>query len=717
MKSYWHHFVDTLLSPVLLLVNCLFIVLMILVFKHFFGFSEHLIQTKAIENAKKITLMLNEFRTIYTSEVVNPIAQQGGLVTHDYQNHAGAIPLPATMTKLLGARIGIEDSAFNLKLRSEYPFPFRNSKALDFFEFNAINAFKKDPNTHFYRFEEKNSKKVLRYAIADVMRDKCVQCHNSHPETPKNDWQVGDVRGILSVTYPLTDLLNSTKQELHWILGLILTGCLIWVSGFIYLIIKLSVNAERLHIANLGLEESNLFQQKQTKILQLRQQELNKIIQDIDVKNNQLEQSRQQMSVINTELEKQASYLEKANTASMNVMQDMAIAKATAEKATLSKSEFLANMSHEIRTPMNGIMGLTQILMITPLDDEQKSYLETLDVSAKSMMRLLNDILDFSKIEANQLELESTEFNLIETVQQVIDLMSHKTNEKNVDLLLEYDLDETLILCSDSIRLKQILSNLINNAIKFTDKGHIKTRIETKNIYKNKIQLLFEVEDTGIGIPEAKQLLIFDKFSQADTSITRQYGGTGLGLAICRQLTYLFDGEIGIKSNPSGGSIFWFTIEVDMIVKSIDENQKNMPVILQEEQNNNACFMGIEKLEILVVEDNPVNQLIVKSFLKRIESIEITMAKNGIEAVNYAKKQKFDLILMDCQMPEMDGFEATEHIRQQSLNQATTIIAVTANAMSSDRELCLTSGMDDYLSKPLEYEKLVEKLQLWVGKV
>ncbi|NDP20614.1 MAG: response regulator [Paludibacter sp.] len=378
-----------------------------------------------------------------------------------------------------------------------------------------------------------------------------------------------------------------------------------------------------------------------------------------------------------------------------------------AEDAVKAKQQFLSNMSHEIRTPMNAIIGFTKVVLKTDLSDKQKEYLNAIKISGDALIVLINDILDLAKVDAGKMTFEQRPFKMELSISAMLHLFATKVQEKNLKLITEYDNNIPKVLVGDSVRLHQIILNLVSNAVKFTTKGEITVSVHLLEENEDKVMVEFSVTDTGIGIPESNLKAIYENFQQATTDTSRLYGGTGLGLAIVKQLVESQGGSIHVKSKINVGSTFSFTLS---FLKSKTETN---PDTYREETG--LAETEIKNIKILVVEDMALNQLLMKTLLDDF-GFGYDIASNGKIAIEKLKTESYDIILMDLQMPEMNGFEATEHIRKK-MNSKIPIIALTADVTTVDLAKCNDLGMNDYISKPINekllYKKIVDLLKIY----
>jgi signal transduction histidine kinase/ActR/RegA family two-component response regulator len=393
---------------------------------------------------------------------------------------------------------------------------------------------------------------------------------------------------------------------------------------------------------------------------------------------------------------------------------DLSVAKEAAEAANRAKSTFLANMSHELRTPMNAIIGLASILQRHATDMQQRDKLGKITGAANHLLRLLNDVLDLSKIDAERLTLEHVPFRLGGVIANVESLIAERQEAKQLGLRREIDdrLAE-IDLLGDPLRLQQILLNLLSNAVKFTEQGEVSISAHIVDENEQQLSIALQVSDTGIGMSAEAQQRVFRPFEQADSSTTRQHGGTGLGLAICDRLVRLMDGHITVRSAPGQGSTFGFTLRFDKC--QVDQLPPHAQTLTGEAAEQLLRTRHHDK-RLLLAEDDPVNQEVAHELLHDVLGLTVDVAADGTEALSLAERNAYDLILMDIQMPNLDGIEATGAIRQLPAHAATPILAMTANAFVEDRQRCLAAGMDDFIAKPVNPDDLFVILARWLER-
>ncbi len=627
-------------SKVLLTVFALILLISLAIFWYLKKLNLELVHSTTQSSAAQYIDILAEFRTLYTSEVVAAAAAHGLEITHDYHNKTGAIPLPATLSMLLIDKLSEHGNQVNARLYSAYPFPWRQQTGglNGEFERQAWQTLQQQPQQPFSRIEIINGVLSLRYAVADIMRPSCVGCHNSHPDTPKNDWQVGDVRGVLEVIEPL-DQGVSQVNNIFWQM-VVLIGSLFLFSALAVLIIL-----------------------------------------------RQMQQKQSQLSGLNLQLTEEITAKQKA-TEQMQLAMDEAVA------ANKSKSAFLANISHEIRTPMNAILGYTQILQRgNELSGDQQHSLSVIEHSGEHLLGIINDVLDLSKIEANAVNLNKQVFDLEVMFITLSDMFRLKAEQKKLEWQTVNNISsKSLAVLGDQGKLRQVLINLIGNAIKFTNNGQVRFILTPKNDH----YFHFEVIDSGPGIAKELQDKIFEAFNQG--CINEGMGGTGLGLTISKKYLNLMASELHLESNLGQGARFYFDIQLPIVEAELGPKDDWQVKQLRADQSKT----------ILVVDDIEVNRIILARMLSDV-GFTVYEAPHGKEAFSIMADHEIDLVFTDMMMPEMDGDQLLSKIKTSY--PEVLVVAVTASSMHFEADYFLERGFDSFIAKPFHFEDIYQILK------
>ena len=615
--------------------------------------NTQLIKSTTIQSTRQYAQVLSEFRTLYSSEVVATMAAAGIEISHDYKEKHNAIPLPATLSLLLGERMGLQGLDVPVRLYSAFPFPWRKDSGglAGSFEKEAWLQLQETPLQPFVRVEEVNGKLSVRYAIADVMRPTCVNCHNNHPDTPKTGWKAGDVRGVLEVIEPFTQGIAQVNTIFVQMVIMISSLLLVGMAGFAVTVTTLKRNNNTLD----GL--------------------INQLGSEIDVR--KLVERELSASKNNALLAKEQADL----------------AREDAVAANKAKSVFLANISHEIRTPMNAILGYTQILQRDQkMNQDQQKSLSIVGKSGDHLLGLIDDVLDLSKIEAGASQIVLDPFDLVELCNTLSDMFSLKAQQKGISWKINTDFASAVMVVSgDQGKIRQVLINLVGNAIKFTDQGEVKFTLSCSrdNVFS------FSITDTGIGIEKSHQSAVFDAFNQGNVSL--EFGGTGLGLTISKKYLKMMGSELKLESALNQGANFYFDLLLPVVETALPTKSK----------------IHIEKLRagyskrILVVDDIAINRTILQRMLTEV-GFEVVEANNGQEALEVMAHDQFDLVFTDLMMPIMDGesFLQKMNVRYSFI----PVVAISASSINNDPQYYLDKGFANYISKPFQFEDIYQLL-------
>ncbi len=647
------------------------------------GKSVSISKAIAYENAKAYALFLTHTQDVYTTEVAHTAERNHLNLSPNYYKESNTLPLPFTFAELLAKNISKENPGLSLNLYPGTSFKDDASTASDPFASRAWSVLEKNPSLIYTQYNSIGGNPYLNYAITQSLNSNaCPECAKFLLPQDSPNKEVDRVWGLLEVKYPIQPILNIVTESLNSLIILMIVFSA--ATLLILLIIVARLRAENEQKKRVAFE------------MERAQKKLSKINNTLLLKQDALSTAMLEAKATAEQLSQQTHDLALTQRATLNMMEDMAIAQKTADEANKSKGQFLANMSHEIRTPMNGIMGMLDLVLDSELTSEQRDYLQICNNSANALLSLLNDILDFSKIEAGKLEFENIDFDLERVIEEVTQLLSERAAEKGLELICILSENTPQWIQGDPTRLRQILLNLVGNAIKFTEKGEVLLKVKVDELKEDKtVKLRFEVIDTGIGISEMARKKLFQRFIQVDASTTRKYGGTGLGLAVCKSLVEHMHGEIDIISEPNKGSTFWFT------------------AIFPIAEGHAAVFEPSDKLKglsALLVDDNKTNLEVLSHLLSRwglkIKTAE--SAKDALDCLNKAREenQAFDLGILDLLMPEINGLELAETIKQDPRFSSLKLMMLSSSGSAEDKEKAGLVGIERFFHKP------VRKIQL-----
>ncbi len=654
--------------------------------------QEQMTRTAALDGAERFSNVVEEFRTLYTSEVVTAAKRHGLEVTHDYKDKEAAIPLPATLSILLGNRLGERGTGVRTRLYSPYPFKMRKETGglTDQFAEDAWEALSSDLTKPYYRFEQGDNGPVLRYASADIMRPSCIDCHNTHEQSTKTDWKTGDLRGVLEVVYPMDTAVAKAKDDLRGMVMLLLGIGVVGLVGIVFLINRWNQRTLEVDKANSELQRLN--------------QELTAHDQEQFKHSQELEKAAQLSELANEALRDQAEKLEGLQKATLNVMEDMQQQKQLADRANQAKSEFLANMSHELRTPLNAIIGYSELMQEQAADDGLETYVHDLTrihSSGKHLLSLINDVLDLSKIEAGRMEIYIEQLDIQEVIDNVAATIKPLVDKNHNTFVVECDSDIGQMY-ADVTRVRQCLFNLLSNACKFTKNGNITLKVQIRARDETD-WVFFDVSDTGIGMTPDQLEQVFESFKQGETSTARKFGGTGLGLAISREFARMMGGAITVVSQPDKGSTFTLALPADTRatiapdITTVVHSEPQETVDSEDRPDEQADMQSV-----LVIDDDASSRDLLYRYLTR-DGFKVFTTSSGRQGLEAAEKHRPDVITLDVMMPGMDGWAVLRQLKADPLLRDIPVIMVT---IVNDRNMGYMLGVSDYIVKPIDPQSL-----------
>lgn len=738
--------------------------------KTFLDSIDRAVLNSATTSSRIISSLIREFRELYTKNVAKKVTMHDIKVSHEYENSMDAIPLPASLSLALGKNISVKDLGVKVDLVSPYPFPWRD-KVMSEFDTRAWAAIS---NSNIKQYTEVGEDGLFYSATPDLMTEGCIDCHNSYENTPRSDWKLGDLRGLLTVVVDLNPIRQNTIAHVasaRYFQLLLLT--IIGIATTVYIfttyrkssLLSMSVldakhqlgesinkNASLRHEADkkevildtvlesvidgiftvnnrgdiqsvnsagkrmFGYLNNELVGLPLVTIVELPENEITTLLLSCDKsdsdagwldaignkKNGYTFPLRLSITKIKTLQGANYTCVVRDITEDNRQKELIVNAQKVAEQANNAKGQFLANMSHEIRTPMNGILGTLQVIERHALSTDVKELVSTGINSASSLLTIVNDILDFSKIEEGKLLLENIPFSLKSILDIVHSDIEYSLKDKDIVFMVNYSRNYEDTWRGDPVRIKQVLLNVVANAIKFTKIGSVEINVAVQTIgEQGKLEL--SIVDSGIGMSEEFQQQLFTRFKQSDNSTTRKYGGTGLGLAITQKLVLLMKGEINFTSELNKGT----TVDISLPLEKVKSGEVST---IQSIDRKCPDASGIN---ILLAEDNRVNQIVFTKMLQPTNA-NLIIASDGLEALKAINKQQPDIIFLDIQMPNLNGVDTCIAIREKSLTLP--VIAVTANIMQNDIEKYLAVGFDLCLSKPINLNELYKCLQEFLDK-